>query len=92
MPQTDEGNAHFKSWLLDQNRAEVDFAESSTAKATAYQDIMDAAMSECFPVITVKRKSTEDPWITEKSGRKFVKEKLFVRVRGGQVDGKGLRK
>ena len=79
MRQTDEGNARFKDWLLAQNWDEVYFAESSTAKATAYQDIMDAAMSECFPVVTVKRKSTEDPWITEKIRKKIRKRKAIFK-------------
>ena len=53
---------------------------------------MDAAMSECFPVITVKRKSTEDPWITEKIRKKIRKRKAIFKSEGRSVRWKRIKK
>ena len=66
MRQTEDGNLKFKNWILDQNWDSVYNAVGSDAKAQAYQDLMNHAMKECFPIVMVKQKSTEDPWIMDK--------------------------
>ena len=53
---------------------------------------MDAAMNECFPLVTVKRKSTEDPWITNKIRKKIRKRKAIFESEGRSVDGNVLKK
>ena len=66
MRQTEEGNLKFKDWILAQDWETIYSAIGSDNKATEYQNLMNYAMNECYPIVTVKRKSTEDPWITDK--------------------------
>ena len=75
MRQTDEGNSQFKEWLISQDWQSVFSAKGSNDKAVAYQTIINEAMNTCYPMITVKRKSSEDPWITDKIGKKIRQRK-----------------
>ena len=82
MGQTEEGSLLFKEMMIEQQWDEVYFAGSSSDKASAYQDIIDATMATCFPLVTVKRKSSEDPWITEKIRKKIRKRKAIFKTEG----------
>ena len=83
MKQTEEGNLNFKKWLLNQTWNEVYEAKSSLEKAKAYQNLMSGAMDACYPVVTVKRKSSEDPWITDKIRKNLGRGKRYS---DGKVD------
>ena len=92
MRQTEEGNLKFKSWILDQDWETIYSAVGSDNKAQAYQDLMNLAMKECYPIITVKRKSTEDPWITDKIRKKLKKRKVVFKKHGRSQAWKKLKK
>ena len=91
MKQTDEGNLKFKNWVLSQSWSEIFEAKSSSEKAETYQTLMTAAMDACYPVVTVKRKSSEDPWITDKIRKKIRKRKAIFRKYGRSPAWKKLR-
>ena len=65
---------------------------NSDAKAEAYQALITSALDSCFPVVTIKRKSTEDPWITEKMRRKIEKRKAIFKKHGRSKAWKSLKK
>ena len=49
-------------------------------------------MSDCFPVITVRRKSTEGPWITPKIRLKIKRRKAVFKKQGRSKVWKKLKK
>ena len=68
---TEEGNELFKTWLVQQDWQGVLGASGSNNKAEKYQEMMSNAMRDFYPVITTKKKSTEDPWINDKIRKKI---------------------
>ena len=73
--QTEEGNALFKEYLNEQIWSDVFNACDSDSKAVVYQTIVDERMKKCYPLLSVKKKSTDDPWITEKIRKKIRQRK-----------------
>ena len=78
---SEEMKEDFGRWIVQQDWHEVLEATGSDGKADALQDILDAAMDTFFPLKTVRRKSTDPPWITKKIKkrikrcmRRYVKE------------------
>ena len=49
-------------------------------------------MSACFPIVNIRRKSTEDPWITEKIRRKIRQRKAIFRRFGRSKVWKNFKK
>ena len=49
-------------------------------------------MKKCYPVITVKKKSTDDPWITEKIRKKIRQRKKIFKKQGRSKAWKKLKK
>ena len=92
MRQTEEGNLKFKAWISEQDWNDVYSAESSDSKAEIYQKMTMSAMTECFPLVTVKRKSTDDPWITEKIRKKIRQRKKIFKKQGRSKAWKKLKK
>ena len=45
------------------------------AKATAYQEVVEAIMDRCFPVKTVTRRKSDPPWVNEKIRRLCMKRR-----------------
>ena len=82
MKQTEKGNDLFKNWILDQDWSSFFEAEGSNNKAEAYQALINSSLSSCFPIVSVRRKSTEDPWITDKIHRKIRQRKPIFRRLG----------
>ena len=62
-------------------------SSGSEEKAIQYQKLMTSAMTNCYPVVTVKRKSLEDPWITDRICRKLRKERLYLGFKEGLRSG-----
>ena len=53
----------FGKWLAGRDWADVVQAPDSNTKATIYQEAVTGAMESFFPLITVRKKSTDCPWI-----------------------------
>ena len=92
MRQTEEGNLKFKEFIMNQDWNEVFEADTSDLKAEKYQEVVNAAMKECFPLVTVKRKSTDDPWITDKIRKKIKQRKKVFKKQGRSKAWKKLKK
>ena len=58
--------AKFGQWLAGHDWADVADAEGSNRKATLYQEAVTGALEACFPLITVRKKSTDCPWINKR--------------------------
>ena len=61
--QTGERNLLFKDSINSQDWNTIFKAVSSDEKALLYQLLIAEAMAKCYPVVTFKKKSTDDPWI-----------------------------
>ena len=77
---SEENQAGFVEWLVGQDWADVFLAVRADAKADAYQSLIDAAMDRFFPVRTVKRKSTDLPWINKAIRRKIRRRMAVYRL------------
>lgn len=49
-------------------------------------------MDQCYPIVTIKRKSTEDPWITDKIRWKIRKRKAIFKKEGRSKAWKKIKK
>ena len=56
----------FKKWVLAHDWEGVFTSKTSSEKARVYDDTCKWAMDCFFPDISVKRKSSDDPWINQK--------------------------
>ena len=92
MKQTSDGNLKFKDWILSQDWSEVYCAVDSNEKAKCYQDLINGAMNDCFLVITVKRKSSEHPWINDKIRKKIALRKRIFKKEGRSKTWKKIKK
>ena len=61
--RTPEAEADFRWWIVQQDWADVLLSRGSDSKAEKFQDTIEAALDTFFPTRTVRRKSTELPWI-----------------------------
>ena len=78
-----EAVGNFGAWLAQKDWVDVATAEGSNNKATAYQDAVTGAMEQCFPLITVRRKSTDCPWINNRI-RKLISRRKGIYIREGR--------
>ena len=95
----EESAVEFKNWLSQMDWQELFAAKTSSEKAEIYNRECDDAVKRFFPVVTVKRKSTDNPWIRKqlrqrakifrKEGRsslwKKMKKKTFNLMRKRQT-------
>ena len=82
----------FKDSAISHDWSPVYNTIGSNKKAEAYQDLVMAAMADCYPVVTIKRKSTEDPWITEKIRKRIRQRKAVFKQHGRSAAWKKLKK
>ena len=66
-------------------------ARTSQEKALAYQVMINEAVSECFPLITMRRKSTDPPWINARLRRWMRQRKAVYRAQGRSSAWRKLR-
>ena len=90
--QTEEGNVKFKNWIISQDCSSVFREKTSNKKAECYQELVNYAMQKCFPTVTVKKKSTDDPWITDKIRKKIKQRKKIFKKQGRSKAWKKLKK
>ena len=80
---SEEARKDFGTWVMTQDWAEVLLTKGATAKARAYQDLIDAAMDTFFPLRTTRRKSTDPPWLSKKI-LKRIKRRNAIYVKEGK--------
>ena len=79
----EESVQKFGDWLAGYDWAPLVQAEGSNRKAKMYQDAVTGAMEQYFPLITVRRKSTDCPWINNRV-RKLISRRRGVYRREGR--------
>ena len=72
-----------KSWVVGQDWDEVLEGLDSQSKASAYQALVDRAIDACFPLITVRRKTTDLPWVNAKVRHLIWRRKAVYRKEWG---------
>ena len=82
---SDEARDTFGEWIIMHDWMEVVTAEGSNAMAEAYQKTIDEAMDRFFPLRTVKKKSTDLPWIT-KAVKKKIRRRKRIYIKEGFSD------
>ena len=75
----------FGAWLASKDWVDVAIAEGSNAKAETYQSAVTGAMECFFPLITVRRKSTDCPWVNNRI-RKLITRRKGIYVREGRSE------
>ena len=86
-PYTAAKAEKFKEWAVLHDWEEVLGVEGSDTKADAYQATIEAALDRYFPTKTTKRKSTDCPWMDNKT-RKAIRDRktLFFEEGGIRTD------
>ena len=80
----------FGQWLAGHDWADVADAEGSNRKAVLYQEAVTGAMERVFPLITVRKKSTDCPWINRRIRRLIARRKgIGIGERDGQANSAG---
>ena len=82
---TEEAQADFGHWIITKDWSDVLLATGSNDKARLYQAHVDAAMDKFFPLRTVRRKSSDLPWIN-KAIRKRIRRRRRVYRREGRSE------
>ena len=78
-----ESEATYGRWLAQKDWGPLIALESSNAKANLYQAEVVGALEKFFPLVTVKRKSTDPPWYNWKV-RKRLAQRRGIYHREGQ--------
>ena len=73
----------FRSWIIMEEWQDVLGVDGSQAKALCYQKKITGAIESFFPLITVRRKSTDAPWINARI-RKMIKRRRGIYRRHGR--------
>ena len=81
----DTSVAKFREWVTFHGWSEVLEESTAEGKARAYQETLKKAVEACFQLRTVRRKSTDPPWLDRKT-KKLIedKNKLYV-TEGGRT-------
>ena len=82
----------FGGWLACHDWADVVQAEGSNQKATIYQEAVTGAMETFFPLITVRKKSTDCPWMNRRIRRLIRRRKGVYRREGRSSKWRRLKK
>ena len=88
---TEESADSFTRWAVGHDWAEVLNATGSNSKAEAYQNTIDAAVTEHFKLITTTRKSTDPPWINARVRKRIKQRKAVYRREGRSASWKRLK-
>ena len=82
----------FGGWLAHHDWGDLMSEESSNGKAGIYQRDMMGALEACFPLIKMRRKSSDPPWINAAVRRKLRQRRAIYRKEGRSAKWKRLKK
>ena len=88
----EESVEKFRKWIALEDWNAVVTAADSNSKAEAYQSLVDRAIEDCFPLVTVRRKSTDLPWVNAKARRLIKRRKAVYRSEGRSASWKRLKR
>ena len=78
----EESVEKFREWVVCEDWSPVLGVEGSNRKAEAYQSMVDGAIERSVPLITVRRKTTDLPWMNAKARRLIRRRKAIYRAEG----------
>ena len=87
-----ESEAAYGRWLALKDWTDLETAEGSNAKTEIYQREVVGALERCFPLITVRRKSTDPPWYNDRIRKKIRQKKGVYKREGRSPKWKRIRK
>ena len=79
---TDQAADKFREWITWHDWDTVLSAESSDAKAEAYQETVTSAVERFFPLRKVKKRSTDPPWMDKRTRDLIEERKRLYREEG----------
>ena len=82
----------FGRWLAGKDWVDVATAPGSNSKANIYQAEITDALEGIFPLITVRKKSTDCPWVNNRIRRLIAKRKGVYRREGRSGKWRRLKK
>ena len=82
---TEEAKQDFGRWIVQQHWEEVLAAAGPDSKVDLFQETIDAAMDVFFPIRTVRRKSTDPPWMTKKI-LKRIRRRMHIYIKEGRSE------
>ena len=82
----------FGTWLAGKDWADVAATTGSNQKAEVYQREVIAALESYFPLITVRKKSTDCPWINNRIRKLISRRKGIYRREGRSSKWRRLKK
>ena len=82
----------FGTWLASKDWSDVARAAGSNAKAEQYQREVTGALEGAFPLITVRKKSTDCPWMNRRIRRIIARRKGVYRREGRSDKWRRLKK
>ena len=82
----------FGGWLAHKDWGELFRAEGSNEKASVYQREVVGAMEACFPLVKMRRKSTDPPWINNAIRKKLQQRRGVYWREGRSAKWKRLKK
>ena len=87
----DESVQKFQEWVVPQEWLPVINASGSQEKAVQYQKLVNGAIESCFPLITVRRKSTDPPWVNARLRKLMRKQKAIYKAQGRSMEWRKVR-
>ena len=82
----------FGKWLARRDWADVAQAPGSNAKPDIYQGAVTEAMEAFFPLITVRKKTSDCPWINNRIRKLIRRRKGIYRREGRSATWRRLKK
>ena len=81
----DDSVERFREWVVMHGWEEVKEGRTADEKAEAYQALVVGAVERFFPLRTVKRKSTDPPWLDKKTLKMIDQRKELYIQEGGRT-------
>ena len=72
----------FGGWLASKSWNDLRQEETSNGRAAVYQKEVVGAMEACFPLVKMRRKASDPPWINAAIRRKLRQRKGIYRCEG----------
>ena len=89
----EESAEEFGKWIVTNEWKSVLEAEGSENKTQAYQNLIETAIREFFPLRTVKRRNIDPPWINDKVKRLIkIRKNIYKEDRGRTQRWKKMKK
>ena len=82
----EESSGKFGEWITSKDWSHLVQTEGSCNKADMYQNELNWAISNFFPLITIKRRNIDPPWINDKIRKLIRIRKRIFKDEGGRTE------